>query len=96
MANPHDAEVLDATTLISLEELSRASGADEAWVMEMISHGVISPDASGTRYAALSITRIRKARRLEQDFELNAPGVALALDLLDEIDRLRARLAYLR
>ena len=87
-----DFDVLDATTLISFDELCRASGVDVTWVEEMIAHGVVSPTADGPRYTALSITRIRKARRLEQDFSLNAPGVALAIDLLDEIERLRARL----
>ena len=33
--------------------------------------------------------------RLERDFALNTPGVALALDLLDEIDDLRSRLRSL-
>ncbi|MFM0514464.1 chaperone modulator CbpM [Paraburkholderia sp. RL17-373-BIF-A] len=33
----------------------------------------------------------RLAQRLAHDFQINAPGVALALDLLDEIDSLRSR-----
>ena len=36
--------------------------------------------------------RTRLATRLARDFEINASGVALALDLLDEIEALRARL----
>ena len=88
----HDFDVLDASTFMTIEELCRACGVDIGWVEEMAAHGVVAP-AEGARYTALSITRIRKARRLEQDFSLNAPGVALALDLLDEIERLRARWA---
>jgi chaperone modulatory protein CbpM len=34
---------------------------------------------------------VRTAQRLAHDFQINPPGVALALDLLDEIDALRAR-----
>ncbi|WP_327383951.1 chaperone modulator CbpM [Caballeronia choica] len=30
------------------------------------------------------------AKRLARDFEINAPGIALALDLLDEVAALRA------
>jgi len=33
-----------------------------------------------------------KARRLQQDLNLNLSGVALVLDLLEEIESLRARL----
>ena len=36
--------------------------------------------------------RIRRALRLSHDLELDWPATALALDLLDEIDRLRERL----
>jgi chaperone modulatory protein CbpM len=33
---------------------------------------------------------VRTARRLAHDLEINPPGIALVLDLLDEIDALRA------
>ena len=36
---------------------------------------------------------MRLAARLTRDLELNAPGVALALDLLDRIAELESRLA---
>lgn len=87
-----DVELLDLSSLVSLEELTRSCGVEVAWVEEMVAHGVIAP-VEGEHYTVLAMTRIRKARRLEQDFALNAPGVALALDLLDEIEHLRARLA---
>jgi len=38
------------------------------------------------------LQRARTALRLTHDLELNAPGAALVLDLLDQIDTLRARL----
>jgi hypothetical protein len=36
---------------------------------------------------------VRRALRLQHDLELNLPGAALALELLDEIERLRAACA---
>ncbi len=38
------------------------------------------------------VSVLRRAQRLTRDLELGAVGVALVLDLLDEIDSLRARL----
>ncbi len=35
--------------------------------------------------------RVQKAQRLHSDFGINLPGVALALQLLDRIDALEAR-----
>ncbi len=88
-------ELLDASELVSVEDLCKACGVDAVWVEELVAHGVISP-VDGPSYSALTILRVRKARRLEADFSLNTPGVALALDLLDEIDRLRGQLAKAR
>ncbi len=44
------------------------------------------------RFTGATLRRARRALRLSHDLEVNAPGVALALDLIDEIDALRARL----
>jgi chaperone modulatory protein CbpM len=72
---------------LSLADICAACGIDAGWLEEMMAHGAIA------QASVSSITRIRKARRLEQDFELNPAGIALALDLLDEIERIRAELA---
>jgi chaperone modulatory protein CbpM len=40
----------------------------------------------------VSLVRIRIARRLQADLDLNLPGIALALDLLEELAQLRAQL----
>ena len=47
------------------------------------------PEQTFGRYAML---RVARARRLTHDLELNTAGVALALELLEEIDQLRSRL----
>lgn len=87
-----ETELLDDETLLSLADLARASACELEWVEQLIGHGVIAPVGRGEPvYSAISITRLRKAKRLERDFELNTPALALVLDLLDEIDRLRTR-----
>ncbi len=91
MTQAHHISLLDEDEALSREELAQLCHVEAAWIDELASHGVITPLA-GTRFSAVTITTLHKARRLEQDFALNIPGVALALDLLDEIERLRTEL----
>lgn len=84
---------------ISLAELTRTCRVHAEWVLEFVDEGVIEPHAPSQgasapqwRFSATSIVRIEKARRLQRDLGVNLPGVALALELLDRIDALEARL----
>jgi chaperone modulatory protein CbpM len=64
------------------------------WVFE----GVLEPigeTPKDWRFTGQSLRRARLALSLTRDLEVNAPGVALALDLLDEIAQLQARLQRL-
>ena len=47
---------------------------------------------SDWKFTSLTIVRVAKARRLERDLDLNLPGLAVVLDLLDQIDDLRVQL----
>jgi chaperone modulatory protein CbpM len=65
------------------------------WIAELVEHGIIEPVGqarSDWQFAMVSVVRVAKAKRLERDLALNLPGLALALDLLDEIDDLRSKL----
>lgn len=81
---------------LTMEELCRFCDADSAWVVELVEHGALDPQGGANAewtFHAISIARARKARRLQRDFELNAAGIALILDLLEERDALRRALA---
>ena len=87
------AETVDA---LSLPELCRFCRADEAWIVELVEHGVLTPvgrDRSNWHFVGTSIVRAKKAQRLNRDLGINAPGVALALELLEERDAVLRRLA---
>jgi chaperone modulatory protein CbpM len=96
MARPedHEAEILDLAQRLDFEELRAACRVEAAWLDQFRAHGGLDETGRGDRnYSAIHILRIRRALRLERDFELNMPGVTLAMDLLDEIERLRTELA---
>lgn len=93
------AEVLDERVEFSLLELCRASRADEAQVRVWVLQGVLTPlaprassPAQEWRFSGSALRRATQARRLAQDLEINSPGVALALELMDEIEALKASL----
>lgn len=81
---------------LSLQELCRFCQADAAWVVELVEYGVLEPRGATVetwRFRGASIVRAKKARRLTRDLGVNAAGVALVLDLLDERDTFVRRLA---
>jgi chaperone modulatory protein CbpM len=88
---PH-IDILDESHTLTVEELCERCQVEITWIEEMVAHGVISPVVGDRQFAELTIGTVRTARRLQRDFELNPPGVALALELLAEIDRLKNEL----
>ena len=95
---PIPGEPLSAEPTYSLEELSNSCNVATAWVAELVEHGII--EARGTtisqwRFSSVSVVQLAKAKRFDRDLGLNPAGIALAFDLLNEIDRLKARLNVL-
>jgi|ERR1017187_224229 chaperone modulatory protein CbpM len=86
--------VEDELTLTTVE-LCRACNASESHIELWVSEGVLQPIGASReqwRFSGPSLRRMRVAMRLSRDLEINSPGVALALDLLDEIEALETRL----
>ena len=87
--------ILEEEVVLSLAEICRAARLPAERVIELVQEGVVEPlgkDTESWSFRGVSLRRIRCAQRLEEDLGVNTPGVALALDLLDELQRLRARL----
>jgi chaperone modulatory protein CbpM len=90
-----EGKVIDDEVHMSIVEISQATRAPEELIMSWVSEGVLSPAGSSPedwRFSGDSLKRAKTAAHLTHDLELNTPGVALALDLLDEITRLRNQL----
>ncbi len=91
--------LIDEQVELSVDELSRLCSSSSEYIIELVEEGVLEPVAdhaqSQWRFPASSLQRARTASRLQRDLEINLAGVALALDLLDEIESLEARLQRL-
>lgn len=101
MANPTDriliGYLLDETVSLSLAEMSGACRVREERIVELVEEGIIEPVAEQREwhFPATQLQRAHRAIRLQQDLEINLAGVAVVLDLLEELEELRARFAGL-
>jgi len=90
--------VLDEQTVLTVTELTRVCGISHEQLEVMVAEGMLHPLGSRPeqwRFTGIEVRRTRRALRLQQDLELNLAGVALALDLLDEVEQLRRRVRRL-
>lgn len=90
--------LLDEQIELSLVEISRACSGSTEWVIELVDEGVLEPvdrERSHWCFSGPSLQRARAAKRLQHDLKINLAGVALALDLMEEIEKLRERLCRL-
>ncbi|MFI4868117.1 MAG: chaperone modulator CbpM [Steroidobacterales bacterium] len=84
---------------VSLSELSELSGLSTSMLEELISSGAIEPiDAASAQplFGAAALSAARHARRLHEDFDLDTPGLSLALGLLERIQALEQQLRSLQ
>jgi chaperone modulatory protein CbpM len=89
-------DIVEEQVEFTLIELCRISGASNDDLVRWVEEGAFEPQGARVeewRFSGTCLRRAITAQRLTTDLELNAPGVALALDLLDQIDTLRTRLA---
>lgn len=88
-------DLLDETVTLTLAEFSVACRVREQRIIELVEEGILEPDVAPPRiwyFRATQLRRAYRAIRLQRDLDINVAGVALILDLLDEIEELRARL----
>lgn len=93
-----EGNLVDRDTLYTLHELCRSSGAHAELVVEMVEVGLLEPqgrDPIEWRFPSYAIARIHSTLRLRHDLDVNLSGAALALELMDEVRHLRARVRML-
>jgi chaperone modulatory protein CbpM len=86
--------VVEEHVSFGLSALCHASGADHEQVRALVAEGLLQPTGASPEHWQFSggaLAQARKALRLARDLELDLAAVALVMDLLAEIDRLRSR-----
>jgi chaperone modulatory protein CbpM len=90
--------IIDERTSLTLGELCRVCGVHAEYIVELVDEGVLEPigtEPGQWRFPGSEIRHARVALHLQQDLGVNAAGIGVALELLAEIERLRARLRAL-
>jgi chaperone modulatory protein CbpM len=90
----HIGTVIEEDSL-TLGQLCRACGVHADWVIGLVDEGIIEPQGDDMRlwrFSGASLVRARSALRIQRDLGVNLAGIALILDLVEELENLRAHL----
>lgn len=82
--------LIDEQPTLNLEELCSACNVTPEFIEELIEYGVL--EMSGQEFNAGHMQRVMRVVRLQQDLEVNLPGAAVILDLMDEVEEMRQQL----
>jgi chaperone modulatory protein CbpM len=91
-------DILDEGIEVSVADLCRMFAVEEQHIVELVEEGVLGTrdavnvieiDKTEWRFHGTQVRRVRIALRLERDLGINVPGVALVLELLEELEQLR-------
>lgn len=91
--------VIETDLDLNLDELCRSCHVTPDFIYELIEYGAIQPrgySMESWRFDALQLRRVRRILRLQHDLEVNLPGAALAIDLMDQIEELKSQADLLK
>ncbi|MFG6204590.1 chaperone modulator CbpM [Pseudomonas retamae] len=84
---------------LDMAEFCEAADLTDVYVIEIVEHGILEPQGGQPRewrFTDYELALAKRAAKLRRDLELEWEGVALALDLLEEVRELRAENRMLR
>ena len=92
-------DIIDPSTRYSFNQFCELCRMEPEVVILLVEEGVIIAEGrqpATWTFSFQMVKRLKRAYRLQRDLELNISGVALSVELLEEIDQLRDELARLR
>lgn len=92
------ATVLDEDMTLTVTQLCESLGLEKDQLVSFVEEGLVEPLGSNPenwQFPGPALKRLRIAARLQRDLEIDLPGAILAVDLLEELQRLRARVRAL-
>lgn len=91
--------IIEADNPLSFEELCQALGAEQTLIIKFIEFDLIQPQGKSTddwRFDTIAFRRAKTAVSFYHDLEVNLNGIALALDLLEKLEKLEHELQHLK
>ena len=80
---------------LTLGQLCHACNVHADWILSLVEESIIEPQGENIRlwrFSGASLLRARSALRLQRDLGVNLAGIALALNLIEELEKLRAQI----
>ena len=93
--NALSGHIFEESTEITIVELCEVCSIEIKLVDELVDEGILEPIGGARekrRFPYSSVRRTRTVVHLQRDLGLNLAGAALALELMDRIENLRAQL----
>ena len=83
--------VVEEFSVLGVDELGRLCTVDARRIVELVEEGILpaADDGGEWRFSGQSLRRAKIALRLQEDLGVNLAGVALVLELMDELEQLR-------
>ena len=90
--------IIEESSSLTLDEFCHATRTQREIVLQMVENQLIEPLGAAPeewRFDSFSLKRGRIAASFYHDLEINMPGIALAFDLLDKIEKLQQQIEIL-
>ena len=90
--------LIESDTPLDIDELSQAIRLDQGVIIEMVEYHLIEPEGESPdtwQFDDICLKRAKTAASFYRDLEINWPGVAMVLDLLERIETLEQKLRIL-
>ena len=84
---------------LNIDEFCQCAELPQTILLEIVEHGIVEPSGATPeqwRFGSNALAVVKRAFRLQTDLQIDWAGVALALQLLDELEQLRAENNHLR
>ena len=93
----HTGTIITSKAELTIDDLCSVCGLPRDKIVTYVAEGIIEPQGDAIvewRFSQTTVVELHRANRLERDLGLNEAGIALAFDLLSQIDDLKRRLAH--
>ena len=88
--------ILDEQTELTVSDLCRSCSVRRDKILALVEEGILTPITRKPRdaytFSGVSVKRANRALKLQRELELDLSGVAVVLELLEEIEHLRSTL----
>jgi chaperone modulatory protein CbpM len=95
----HAVEIVDDAAPMHVAELLACAHVEQRFLVDMVEAGIVTPRGTSAEqwtFVRGDLRKVRTARRLMVDLDINPAGAALILELLDERNTLLRRLRELQ